>query len=70
MASLLFAQDTTALPPAFLLTAEFDELRDEGEAYSRKLIESGNLVQVRRYLGAIHGFFAMRRILRLPTQRE
>ena len=68
LASPIFAQDTTALPPAFLLTAEYDTLRDEGEAFARKLIEAGNQVQVRRYLGAIHGFFAMPGALRLPRQ--
>jgi acetyl esterase len=68
LASPIFAQDTTALPPAFLLTAEYDTLRDEGEAYARKLIEAGNQVQVRRYLGAIHGFFAMPGTLSLARQ--
>jgi acetyl esterase len=68
MASPLYAPDTTALPPAFLLTAEYDTLRDEGEAFARKLIEAGNPVQVRRYLGAIHGFFAMPGALRLARQ--
>lgn len=59
LASPLYARDTAGLPPTFLLTAEYDTLRDEGEAFARKLIESGNLVQARRYLGAIHGFFTM-----------
>jgi acetyl esterase len=68
LASPIFAQDATALPRAFLLTAEYDTLRDEGEAYARKLIEAGNQVQVRRYLGAIHGFFAMPGTLSLARQ--
>ena len=68
MASPLFVRDTTALPPASLLTAEFDTLRDDGDAYARKLIESGSLVQVRRCLGAIHGFFAMPGALSISRQ--
>ncbi len=68
LASPIFAQDTTALPPAFILTAEYDTLRDEGEAYARKLIEAGNPVQSRRYPGAIHGFFTMPGTLCLARQ--
>jgi acetyl esterase len=68
VASPLFAADTAGLAPAFILTAEYDTLRDEGEAYGRKLIESGNLVQARRYPGAIHGFFGMPGALRVARQ--
>jgi acetyl esterase len=68
VASPLFAADTVGLAPAFILTAEYDTLRDEGEAYARKLIESGNLVQARRYPGAIHGFFGMPGALRVARQ--
>lgn len=63
VASPLYASDTVGLAPAFILTAGYDTLRDEGEAYARTLIESGNLVQVRRYPGAIHGFFGMPGVL-------
>ena len=51
-----------------VITAEYDTLREEGEAYARKLMEAGNVVQVRRYLGAVHGFFTMPGTLRLARQ--
>ena len=54
--------------PAFVLTAEYDTLRDEGEAYARKLAHAGNIVQTRRYLGTIHGFFTMQGILRVARE--
>ncbi len=65
LASPLYSTKLAGLPPAFILTAEYDTLRDEGEAYARRLIEAGNLVQVRRTPGAIHGFFAMPGALRI-----
>jgi acetyl esterase len=68
MASPLCAENTGGVAPGFVLTAEFDTLRDEGETYARKLIQSGNLVQVRRYPGTIHGFFMMQGILRVARE--
>jgi len=68
LVSPIYAGDVAGLAPAFVVTAEFDTLCDEGEAYARKLIEAGNLVQVRRYLGAIHGFFVMPGTLRLGRE--
>jgi acetyl esterase len=68
LASPLYAGDVAGVAPSFILTAEYDTLRDEGEAYARKLIDAGNLVQVRRYLGAIHGFFTMPGVLRLGRE--
>lgn len=46
-------------PDTLILTAEFDPLRDEGEAYGRKLRDAGNRVKIHRIKGALHGFFAL-----------
>jgi len=62
------AGSLAGLPPAFVLTAEFDPLRDQGEAYARRLEEAGVPVELRRYDGVFHGFFGMRDLME-PAQQ-
>lgn len=51
------------MPPAIVITAQFDPLRDEGEAYGKRLVENGVSATITRYNGAFHGFFNMITIL-------
>jgi len=61
--SPLLAKDFAGLPPAFVLTAGFDPLRDEGRAYADRLIDAGVKTTYVNYPGTIHGFFSMTRFL-------
>jgi acetyl esterase len=55
----LVLDDLSKLPPAFVLVAGYDPLRDEGVAYARRLIEAGNRVTLANYEGMVHGFYLM-----------
>lgn len=62
--SPLLAKDFTGLPPAFVLTAGYDRLRDEGRAYADQLIDAGVKTTYVNYPGTIHGFFTLTRFLK------
>lgn len=57
------------LPPALILTDEFDVLRDEGEAFARKLMEAGVVTTVARYNGTIHDFAMLNALAQTPAAR-
>ena len=62
-ASPMNATSLQGLPPAMIITAECDPVRDQGEAYARKLQAAGVPVELKRYEGMIHPFFQFGGIL-------
>jgi acetyl esterase len=67
-ASPLLADDLTGLPPAYIATAGFDPLRDEGEEYAARLRAAGVPVALRRHRGLVHAFMSAVQVS--PKARE
>ncbi len=66
-ASPLKVASVAGVPPAFVLTASHDPLRDEGEAYARRLVEASIRVTSWRVPGQIHGFLPMGKLMRASS---
>ena len=62
-ASPLLAKSLARLPPAFVMTAGYDPLRDEGKAYAERLAKEGVQIEYKNYADMVHGFITMGRVL-------
>ena len=62
-ASPLLAGSLAKLPPAFVMTAGYDPLRDEGKAYAERLAKEGVQIEYKNYADMVHGFITMGRVL-------
>ena len=67
-ASPLLAKDLSHLPPALIITGEFDPLRDQGKAYAEALVKAGTQARHLNYPGQIHTSFAAVGVI--PTANE
>lgn len=73
LVSPIYAEDLATMPPTMVATAEFDPLRDQGEAFADALASAGVDAVKHRYPGTIHGFFGSKQVLRAvitETARE
>ncbi|NVK44009.1 MAG: alpha/beta hydrolase [Oceanospirillaceae bacterium] len=68
LASPLRSDSLAGLPPATVITAEYDPLRDEGEAFARRMQQAGVVTRLSRYDGVFHGFASM--LLALDAARR
>jgi acetyl esterase len=63
-----YETDCSNLAPAFILTAEFDPLIDDGLKYSQQLKKAGNIIKYKEYKGLVHGFFNIPKVDREAMQ--